>query len=183
MLEVFWKKLQQFQKFFEWTEAFKASWCVSHTSGFEICLQVQIWFFLLFLYWFAVQKGQKVGSFDNLWHQAYRTICCGNKGCNEMKKLVSWLVSILFHVMVEYTFQGSCCTFSKCWLSLTLCRVNLYSFSVATLFKISSNFCSLVDFNFLVQFHFLLYSKMDKALFGIVCFHFLNLRLYQTRFE
>ena len=49
----------------------------------------------------------------------------------KLSQFVNVLISIVFHVMVKYIFQGSYCTFNKCSLGLTYCRVNLYSFSFA----------------------------------------------------
>ena len=49
--------------------------------------------------------------------------------CNKFSQFVKVLVSIVFHVTVKYNFQGSYCTFSKCSIGLTRCRVNLYCFS------------------------------------------------------
>ena len=56
--------------------------------------------------------------------------------------------------MVKYIFQGSYCTFSKCSLSLTHCRVNFYSFSFPKFSKTSSKFYSFVDPQFLSRFFF-----------------------------
>ena len=97
---------------------------------------------------FAVQKGQKVGILYIFWYQVYRAIFSRVYYCNELSQFVIVLVSIVFLVTVRYIFQRSYCTFSKCSLGLTHCRVNLYSFSFALLFKHSSKFCPLVNTNF-----------------------------------
>ena len=62
-----------------------------------------------------------------------------------MRQFTNALVSIFFHVTLKYFFQGSYCTFSKCGFGLTHCRVNLYFFSFANFYTLSSNFRSLVD--------------------------------------
>ena len=41
------------------------------------------------------------------------------------------LVSIIFQVTVKYDFHGSYCTFSKCSLGLTQCRINMYALCFA----------------------------------------------------
>ena len=58
--------------------------------------------------------------------------------------------------MVKYVFQESYYAFSKCNLSLTYCRVNLYTFSFAKFFKLSSTFCSPIYPNELIQFLFVI---------------------------
>ena len=65
---------------------------------------------------------------------------------------VNVLVSIIFHVTVKYTFQGSYRAFSNCSLTLTHFWVDLFSFGFAEFFKPSSTFYSLVNPNILVQF-------------------------------
>ena len=69
--------------------------------------------------------------FTFFWYHVYRSIFSGNQACNELIQLVELLESKDFRVTVKWIFQGSCCTFSKCSLSFTHCRVNLFSFIFA----------------------------------------------------
>ena len=70
-----------------------------------------------------------------------------------------------------YFFPGSWCTFSKCSLSLTHFRVELYSFSFSKFCRISSKFCSVVGPNFLRSILFCNHNqKCTNCFFGILCF-------------
>ena len=96
----------------------------------------------------------------------------GIQGCDELRKIVNVLVSMIFHIAVKYIFQGSYCKLSKCSLSLTHCRVNLYSFSSAKFFKISSIFRSFVDPNLFESIFFRNPSqKITNRFFRIFCFY------------
>ena len=52
----------------------------------------------------------------------------GIQGCNELRRFLNVPVSLSFHITLKYVFHGSYCTFSKCSLSLTQCRINVFSF-------------------------------------------------------
>ena len=91
------------------------------------------------------RSGQKVGILDLFWYQVYQKKFSGIESFDELRQFVNLHVSIIFRLTVKYILQGLYCTFSKCTLSLTHCRVKLFSFSFAQFFKLSSNFLSLVD--------------------------------------
>ena len=100
----------------------------------------------------------------------------------KLSQIVKVLVPINSHVTLKHNFQGSQCTFSKGSLGLTHCRVNLYSFSYAVLFKLSSKFCSLVDPKFLGCILFCNHCrKCTNRFIGIFCFH--SFCIYQTRLD
>ena len=110
--------------------------------------------------------------FDLLWYQVYRKLFSEKQGCDELRQLVNVLLSILLHVTVTYIFHRSFCTFSKCSLSLTHCRVNLYYFSIAKFFLLSNNVCSLVDPSFLGSILFCNHTqKFTNRFLGTFCFH------------
>ena len=95
-----------------------------------------------------------------------------------MRQFVIVLVSKLFHVTVKYVFQGSFCALNKCSFSLTHCWVNLYCFSFAKFFKLSSKFCFFVDPSFHGTILFRNDSqKCSSRFFGIFCFN-----LFASRF-
>ena len=87
-----------------------------------------------------------------------------------MSQFVIVLVSFVFHVTVKYVFQVSYCTFSKCSLGLTHCRVNLYTFSFSyfslqqTLFP-----CEPKVFRTILSCNHSL--KWTNCFLGIFCFH------------
>ena len=97
-----------------------------------------------FSLWFAVQNGQKVGILNIFWYQVYWAFFSRFQGCGQLRKFLNVLVSIVFYVTLRYIFQGSYCTFSKCRLSVIHCRGKLNSSWFAYVFKLSSNFSSLV---------------------------------------
>ena len=70
----------------------------------------------------------------------------GTQGFDCLRHFVDVLVSIVFYETTKYFFKRLSCTFSKCNLSLTHCRVNLHSFYFAKVFfKILQQFPSLVE--------------------------------------
>ena len=53
------------------------------------------------------------------------------QSCDELRQLVKLLVSMIVRVIIKNLFQRSCCTISKCSLSLTHFRVMFYHFCAA----------------------------------------------------
>ena len=92
-------------------------------------------------------------------------------GCDELNKIVKVFASIVFQVMVKYFFQGLYSTFSRCCHSPTPCRVNLFSLTIAKLYKVTSEFCSCVNRKVLgLSFFCISIQKCTNRLFGIFCF-------------
>ena len=109
-----------------------------------------------FLIFFGMKSSQQFFSNSGLWQT--ETVCEGT-------------LSIIFHVMLWFIFQGSYCTFSKCNLGLTQCSVSLYSFSFANFSKLSCKYCSLVDPNLFGSILCCNHGqKCTKRFFGIFCF-------------
>ena len=96
----------------------------------------------------------------------------GIHDCDELRQFVNVLVCIFFHVTVKYLVQGSFCTFTKCSLDFTPCRVNLFSFTFAKFSQVASKFFSPVNPSCLGSI--IVYNhgqKCTNPFFGIVCFH------------
>ena len=82
----------------------------------------------------------------------------------------TWIHNL--HVPVNYLFQGSYYTFSKCRRTLTQCRKNLSTFNFAGFFKLPTNFCFFVDTSFLGSKLFCNHiQKRTNGFFGMFCFH------------
>ena len=59
----------------------------------------------------------------------------GNQCCDKFRHYLNIFVSSIFHVTVNFIFQGSYCTFRNCRLNLNHCKVSLCSFSFAKFCK------------------------------------------------
>ena len=118
----------------------------------------------------VVQNGQKIRTLYILWYGVYQPILSRTQGCDELRHLVHVLETMIFHITVRLNFQGSYCTFCKCSLSLTYCRVNLHSLNFAYFFKFSNNFRSVAITNILGQFFFVTIVKNALTVFWNLLF-------------
>ena len=109
----------------------------SQTSKCEICLQIKTWFFWILVVVCCTEWTKLHSLVSSLPKSFASRVQC----CNDLSHFVNVLVSIIFHVTEMYCFQILFCTFSKCSLRFTHCRVNLCFFSFARIFKPSSRLC------------------------------------------
>ena len=90
--------------------------------------------FCKFSSWFTVQNRHNVENLCIPWYQVNRAIPSRIQCWKEFSQFVNVLVSNFFHVTAKWIFQGPYCTFTKCSLSLTRCKVKLYSFKLCIVF-------------------------------------------------
>ena len=130
--------------------------------------------FSKFSWWFVEQIGQKVGVLYILWYQVYRTISSGNQECEELSQFSNVLLSIVLHVPVNNSLQGSYCTFSRYNLGLVHCKVSW-------VFELCRENCSHVDPNFVGRSFCVILEKMHEPfLWNFLFSFFLRLRFYRT---
>ena len=91
--------------------------------------------------------------------------------CNKLRQLGKILVSIVFNVAVQNTFQWTNSSLGECCLCFTHYWINLCPFSAAKLFKFTSKLFFFVNPNLLWSFP--LYNhlrKSSKCLLRVLCF-------------